>query len=472
MAESKAKAEGKGSVFLYNTLTRKKELFVPIRRGFVGLYTCGPTVYDYAHIGNLRSYIFEDLLKRVLLFNGFEVKHVMNLTDVGHLVSDADEGADKMEKGAKREGISAWDLAKKYTDAFMEDCRKLNILRPTIVCKATDHIKEQLDLIGELEKKGYTYRTSDGIYFDSAKFEGYGRLAGGRNKGIEPGKRVSVGEKRSPEDFALWKFSPKDEKRQMEWESPWGTGFPGWHIECSAMSMRYLGRHFDIHTGGVDHIPIHHPNEIAQSEAATGEKFVNYWLHGEFLVMENEKMSKSKGEFVTLGVLERRGFEPLAYRYFCLGTNYRKPLTFSWERLEAARDALARLRKEVLALKASRDSGPSGTTKEYDSEFLAGINDDLNLHEAMRAARRMLADEGISPARRLAAILDYDRVFGLGLGSLKEAAAPEDVVALAEEREKARRAKDWKRADELRKRISEKGFTVEDEPGGYSLTAK
>lgn len=473
MVEQHKVPSEKGSILLFNTLTRKKERFVPIHKGKVGLYTCGPTVYDYAHIGNLRTYIFEDVLRRILEFNGLEVRHVMNVTDVGHLVSDADTGIDKMEKGARREGVSAWEIAEKYTKAFFEDCAKLNMLKPTVICRATDHIKDQIGLIRQLDEKGYTYRTSDGIYFDTSKFKGYDRLLGAKHKGMEAGKRVSVGEKRNPTDFALWKFSPEGRKRQMEWESPWGTGFPGWHIECSAMSMRYLGHHFDIHTGGIDHIPIHHPNEIAQSEAATGEKFVNYWMHGEFLVTKSEKMSKSKGEFVTVSVLERKGFEPLDYRYLCLGTSYRKPLIFSWEGLQAARDALSRLRKEVIALKTAPAGGASSSgISKYDREFLAGINNDLNIHEALRVAHRMLADSSLSPKDRLSAILDYDRVFGLRLDSLKAEKAPKEVVELAEEREKARNAKDWRLADELRKRIAEKGFMIEDNPEGYSLTAK
>jgi cysteinyl-tRNA synthetase len=441
----------------------------------VGLYTCGPTVYDYAHIGNLRTYIFEDVLKRALEYNGLEVTHVMNITDVGHLVSDADEGIDKMEKGARREGKSAWEIADDYTKAFFEDCRRLNILKPTVVCKATDHIREQVELILTLERKGYTYKTSDGIYFDSSKFENYGKLARIKKEGLEAGKRVSLKEKRHSTDFALWKFSPKNEKRQMEWESPWGTGFPGWHIECSAMSMKYLGEHFDIHCGGIDHIPIHHPNEIAQSEAATDKKFVNYWLHGQFLITENEKMSKSAGEFMTLNRLIQKGFEPLDYRYFCLGTNYRKPLLFSWDRLAVAKDNFAKLKKELKELRnkaANEAQAPGKGPGEYDRMFLESINDDLNMHEALRVLHRLLRDNEVSPAAKHASAIKYDKVFGLGLDSLKETGIPQEVRELAEQREIARKNKNWKLSDALRKKIAEKGFTIEDTPKGYELIAK
>ena len=291
---------------IFDTYTRKKRKFVPIEKGKVGIYCCGPTVYNYAHIGNLRTYVFEDVLRRVLEYNGFEVKHVMNITDVGHLTSDADTGEDKIEVGARREGKSAWEIADFYTKAFFRDIERLNILKPKIVCKATDHINEMIELIKKLEEKNYTYRTSDGIYYDTSKFKEYGKLSGMNfkdlNEKLKAGARIEFNpEKKNITDFALWKFSPKDKKRQMEWNSPWGIGFPGWHIECSTMSMKYLGEHFDIHCGGIDHIPIHHTNEIAQSEAATGKKFVNYWVHGAFLVLsKNIKMAKSGENFITI----------------------------------------------------------------------------------------------------------------------------------------------------------------------------
>ena len=289
---------------LFNTLGRKKQTFKPIGKE-VGMYSCGPTVYLYQHIGNLRSYIFADILKRVLLYNEFKVKHVINITDVGHLTSDADEGEDKIEKAAAREGKKAEDIANYYFKIFEEDLNKLNIISPDVWCKATEHIKEQIELIKKLEKRGYTYKTSDGIYFNTSKFKNYGKLALLNSEGLEAGKRISVGEKKNKTDFALWKFSEKPGKRQQEWNSPWGIGFPGWHIECSAMSSKYLGEQFDIHMGGEDHIPIHHTNEIAQSECAFGKKpWVNFWMHGAFLTSKGEKVSKSKGGLFTISELK------------------------------------------------------------------------------------------------------------------------------------------------------------------------
>ena len=313
---------------LYNTLTHKLEEFKPITDKKVGLYTCGPTVYHYAHIGNLRSYIFEDILKRVLQYNNYEVNHVMNITDVGHLTDDGDNGEDKMEKGSKREGKTAWEIAEFYTQAFQKNLKELNIESPTTWCKATDNIPEQIELVQTLIDKGFTYETSDGIYFDTTKFPAYGEMANLQNQELEAGSRVEIGEKKNSHDFALWKFSKPEEKRQMEWEAFGRMGFPGWHIECSAMSSKYLGQHFDIHCGGIDHIPVHHTNEIAQSEAAFGEHpWVNYWMHGEFIVLKNdEKMSKSSDNFVTLNTLKEKGIDPLAYHFFLLQTHYRKPV--------------------------------------------------------------------------------------------------------------------------------------------------
>ena len=339
---------------LFNTLTRKKEPFVPIKKNEVGLYTCGPTVYAFAHIGNLRTYIFEDLLKRTLLFNHFNVKHIMNITDVGHLTSDSDTGEDKMLKGAKREKKTVWEIADFYTKAFQSDIKKLNILNPNIWCKATDHIKEQIALIQRLEQKGFTYVAGGNVYFDTSKLEDYGKLAR-LNLDAEQQSRVDKDEnKKNLHDFVLWFTKSKFEEQEMKWPSLWGeAGYPGWHIECSAMSMKYLGEQFDIHCGGIDHINIHHTNEIAQSEAATGKKpWVKYWLHGEFLVIgKDTKMAKSGDNFITLSTLEQRGYHPLDYRYFCLGTHYRMPLTFSFEALDGAKTARKRLVEKVLELK-------------------------------------------------------------------------------------------------------------------------
>ncbi|MEK6842665.1 MAG: cysteine--tRNA ligase, partial [Nanoarchaeota archaeon] len=333
---------------LYNTLSRKKEVFKPIHKNLVGMYSCGPTVYWYQHIGNLRTYIFSDILKRVLQYNNYKVKHVINVTDVGHLTSDSDEGEDKIEIAARKEGKTAGEIADYYLRVFKEDLKKLNILNPYLWPKATEHIKEQIELIKILEKKGYTYKTKDGIYFNTSKFKSYGKLAHLNIKGLQAGKRINLGEKKNKTDFALWKFSSSNsEKRLQEWNSPWGLGFPGWHLECSAMSMKYLGSHFDIHTGGQDHIPIHHTNEIAQSETATGKKFVNFWMHGAFLTYHGEKVSKSKGGLYAIFDLEEKGFNPLSFRYLCLTTHYRKPLDFSLQNLETAQISLERLKNII-----------------------------------------------------------------------------------------------------------------------------
>jgi len=332
---------------LYNTLTRSKELFRPLKEGEVFMYHCGPTVYNYAHLGNLRAYVFADILRRVFSFNNYAVKQVINITDVGHLTSDEDEGEDKLEAGARREGKSAQEIAEFYTGAFLEDMSALNIdTRATLFPKATEHIAEQIDLIKTLEKKGATYRTSDGVYFDTSACKQYGELAHLDIAGLKEGARVLKNpEKRNATDFALWKFSKPEEKRQQEWESPWGLGFPGWHLECSAMSMKYLGPHFDIHTGGIDHIPVHHTNEIAQSETATGEKFVNYWMHAGFVNIEGAKMAKSEENFITLKTLTEKGFSPLAYRYWLLTADYKKTINFTWEALEGAETAFRKLQR-------------------------------------------------------------------------------------------------------------------------------
>ena len=332
----------------YDTYSRSVRPFEPIEPGKAGVYCCGPTVYDYAHIGNLRTYLFEDLLRRTLEMAGYQVNHVMNITDVGHLTSDADTGEDKMEKGAARTGLTAWEIAEKYTAAFRADLDALNILEPHTWCRATDHIGEQIDDILEIERKGYSYITSDGVYFDTSKLSDYGYLARLDAEGLDAGSRVDKGEKRHVTDFALWKFSPGDRKRQMEWDSPWGRGFPGWHIECSAMSVKYLGRLFDIHCGGKDHIPVHHSNEIAQCEVAHGTRLANYWLHGYFLQTDREKMSKSAGEFLRLQSILDRGYDPLCYRYLCLTAHYRSDLKFTWDSLDSATVALGRLRQAVV----------------------------------------------------------------------------------------------------------------------------
>ena len=449
-------------------MTRKKEEFKSIVKGKVGMYTCGPTVYWYQHIGNLRTYLFSDFLKRVLLYNTYKVNQIINITDVGHLTSDADEGEDKMEKAALKEGKRAQDIAKHYFDVFHVDLHKLNILEPLNWTKATDHIPEQVTLIEQLEKKGFTYKTDDGIYFDTSKLEDYGILAGIQKDQIKAGKRVDIGGKKHTTDFALWKFSGEVGKRQQEWDSPWGVGFPGWHIECSAMSMKYLGKTFDIHVGGEDHRQIHHPNEIAQSEAATGKKFVHYWLHGAFLLdKEGKKVSKSTGGLYTLSELEEQGYAPMHYRYFCLQTHYRKPLQFSFENLDSAKNAFERLKRKVFELKATEHTGRD-KTKEYEKEFHSAINNDLNIPEALQVFLKMLDDSAFDTCKRIALLEKFDTVLGLGVVEFKEEkfTVPQDIQELIDAREVLRKEKKWAESDILRQRILEKGFRVIDMPQG------
>lgn len=453
---------------LYDTYTRSLRDFEPLQPPEVGLYTCGPTVYDYAHIGNLRTYIFEDILRRVLEFNGYPVKHVMNITDVGHLVSDADTGEDKMEKGARRTGKSAWEIAEFYAGAFQEDLRNLNILNPSIWCKATEHIQDQVDFVRCIEDHGYTYRTSDGIYFDTSKLENYGYLGRLDIEGLQAGTRIDMGEKRHATDFALWKFSPRDQKRQMEWDSPWGVGFPGWHIECSTMSAKYLGPFFDIHCGGEDHISVHHTNEIAQTEACYGTRLANFWLHGYFLQLEDARMSKSSGEFLRLQSLIDRGYDPLAYRFFCLGALYRVKLTFAWESLDGAAVALDRLR-----MAAYEWGEPGSVDQGYADRFKAIVNEDLNMPRAV-ALTWDLVKSDLPPATKKATIILFDQVLGLRLAEWepKEEVIPDEIQELVEQRQKARQEKRWKDADALRDQVVQAGFEIEDTPHGPRLKRK
>ena len=447
------------SLKLYNTLTRKKEKFIPIHKGKVGIYTCGPTVYWYQHIGNLRSYIFSDILKRVLIYNRYKINHIMNVTDVGHLTSDADSGDDKIEKAAKKEGKKAEDISNYYLKVFRDDFKKLNIIEPNKWTKATGHIKEQIELIKKLEKKGYTYKTKDGIYFNSSKLKDYGKLARLDIKGLQEGKRINLGEKKNKTDFALWKFSEKPGERQQEWKSPWGVGFPGWHIECSAMSMKYLGETFDIHTGGIDHIPIHHTNEIAQSEAATGEKFVNYWMHGNFLTFKGEKVSKSKGGLYTISELEEKGFSPLEYRYLCLTTHYRKPLNFTLENLESARNSYQRLKNIISEIKDDKK-----INEVYLKKFEKDINYDLNMPNALAELWDFIRDK--KAKGKYQTIKNMDEVFGLDLLKKEKVEISKKVKELIKEREKARKEKDWKKADELRDKIKKQGYSLDDTKKG------
>lgn len=453
---------------LYDTYTRSLRTFEPLHPPEVGMYACGPTVYDYAHLGNLRTYIFEDLLRRTLEFNGFKVKHVMNITDVGHLTSDADSGEDKMEKGSRRTGKSAWEIAEFYAQAFKEDMKLLNILEPDIWCKATDHIQEQIDTIRCIEKKGFTYQTSDGIYFDTSKLPDYGYLGRLDIEGLQAGVRIDMGEKRNPTDFALWKFSPSDKQRQMEWDSPWGVGFPGWHIECSAMSAKYLGTFFDIHCGGEDHINVHHTNEIAQTEACYGTRLANFWIHGYFLQIGDEKMAKSTGGFLRVQTLVEKGIDPLAYRYFCLNAIYRAKLNFTWEGLDGAVTSLDRLRS------AAYEWGPAGAPDDgFLEKFQAAINDDLNLPKAMAVTWELTKSDLPAPVRK-ATLLQFDRVLGLRIGEWTPTVEtiPAEITALAEQRQLARKEKRWQDADALRQQITTAGYEIEDTPQGPHIKAR
>ncbi len=428
------------------------------------------------HLGNLRSFLFEDILKRTLLLNGFKVKHVMNITDVGHLTSDADTGEDKMLQGAQREHKTVWQIADFYTNAFISDCKKLNLLPPKILCKATDHIKEQIELIQKLEKKGFTYLARGNVYFDTSKLSDYGKLAGlDRNAETEAKARVEKDlHKKNPHDFVLWFTKSKFQEQEMKWSSPWSApGYPGWHIECSAMSMKYLGEQFDLHCGGIDHIPVHHTNEIAQSEAAIGKKqWVKYWLHNEFLVLSpGEKMAKSGDNFIILSSLNEKGFHPLDYRYFCLGTHYRTPLAFSFEALEGAKNARKRLMEKVLELKKSKKNEPTNSdlAEQYLGQFTEQLNDDLNTPQALATMWAMLKDEGLGAKEKYGLLLKFDVVFGLDLKKVKEEKIPGPVIALAKERLQARNMKDWKKADALRQKIAALGYIIGDTKKGFEV---
>ncbi len=462
-------------ITLFNTLSRKKEEFHPIHKDHVGLYCCGPTVYFYAHIGNLRTYIFEDILKRVLLFNNFKVKHVMNITDVGHLTSDADEGEDKMLKGAKREGKTVWDIARYYEDAFMSDIHKLNILDPDIKCKATDHIQDMIDLIKKLESKNMTYIANGNVYYDIMRFPHYGVLARINIEELQAGARIEVDEhKRNPLDFVLWFTKSKFDNQEMKWDSPWGTGYPGWHIECSAMSMKYLGEHFDIHCGGIDHINVHHTNEIAQSEGATGHKWVNFWMHGEFLVMDKGKMSKSTGEFLTLTVLQQKGYDPLDYRYLCLNTHYRTPLTFTFESLDSARAAFQGLKNKIIEFRKNNDKKDDSNMliiQKYHADFMDSINDDLNMPKALAVLWGVIRDKDLKDSEKLHLIFEFDKVLGLDLVNVVEETIdiPDEIRTIVDERQEARKKKDFKKSDELRDLLKEKGYAVDDTKGGIKI---
>jgi len=459
---------------LFNSKTRKKELFTPLNPdSVVSLYTCGPTVYDYAHIGNLRTFLFEDVLRRTLEWEGYAVRQVMNITDVGHLTDDADSGEDKMEKGARREKRTVWDIAKQYTDAFIADTVALNILPPTERPRATDYIPQQIEMIAVLEKKGFTYTTSDGVYFDTSRFPAYGKMARLDVAGLEEGARVEKNaEKRNATDFALWKFSPTGEgvaQRAMEWESPWGVGFPGWHIECSAMAKALLGETIDIHCGGVDHMPVHHTNEIAQSEAANGVEFVHTWMHGEFLLINEGRMGKSEGNFITLSTLREKGFDPLAYRLFVLGAHYRSKLNFTWDTLKKSQTAV-----DKLIYTASQWDAPTEEHSHLIEKFETALEDDLNMPQAMAVVWELVKSD-LSSGEKAATLYAFDLVLGLDIekraGSLrtKIATAGKELNDLLERRATARAAKDYATSDSIRNQIATMGFVVEDTPEGTML---
>lgn len=459
---------------IYNTLTRQKEDFTPIREGKAYMYSCGPTVYNYAHIGNLRTYIFMDLFRRTLRYDGYKLKGVMNITDVGHLLSDGDTGEDKMQKASREQKKSPWEIAAYYTDVFFTDLKKLNIGKPEIIAKATDHIQEMIDYVQKLVEKGYGYEIDDGIYFDIGKFPGYGKLSRLNLEEQQAGARVEVNsQKRHPADFALWKKA--EPEHIMQWPSPWGMGYPGWHIECSAMSLKYLGMPFDIHTGGVDHIPVHHENEIAQNEALTGKKSVNYWVHGEFMLVNNGKMSKSLGNTYRISDLEERGYKALDFRYFCLNTHYRKKLNFTFEGLDAAKAAYARLLAQVYKHKTAKASGDTALAEKYLEQFRQALDDDLNVPLALGILWTMMKE---TPAKELyTAALEFDKVLGLDLDKAEapkeeeqKTEAPQEVIALCEERKAAKAAKDWAKADKLRADIAAMGYTVVDTKDGYKVT--
>jgi cysteinyl-tRNA synthetase len=452
----------------FNTLSRKIEIFKPKKEGQALIYTCGPTCYWFAHIGNLRTYIFEDVLKRVLIYNGYKVKHVMNITDVGHLVSDQDVGEDKILLAAKREKKSAKEIARFYERAFKRDLKRLNILEPDVWIRATETIKDQIEFIKILEKKGFTYLTEDGVYFDTSKLKKYGRLWP-KEMEILPGARVEmVPGKKNPTDFALWKFAKG--RKEMVWDSPWGKGFPGWHTECVVMSVKELGIPFDIHCGGVDHILIHHTNEIAQAEAAFSKILANYWLHGEFLLVDGKKMAKSLGNIFTLDNLIQKGFNPLSFRYFCLQAHYRSKLNFTFNALKASENALKNLYSLVsfLASKKGKKVNLKKIKKEKE-KFLEIVNKDLNTPKALALMWEVLSNKSLNESEKYLLLIDFDRVFGLNLEKVPALKIPKKIEKMIFEREKLRKEKKWEEADKIREKIKEAGFIIEDTESGPKI---
>ena len=461
---------------VYNTLTRKKEDFVTIDKNKVRMYSCGPTVYSYAHIGNLRTYIFMDLLRRVMKYDGYKIKGVMNITDVGHLLSDGDEGEDKMQKAAREQKKTPWEIAAYYTDVFFNDLAALNIGKPEIIAKATDHIPEMIAFVQALMEKGYAYEIGDGIYYDISKFPSYGKLSGQTVDEKEAGARIEEnGDKRHPADFALWKKA--DKNHIMQWESPWGMGFPGWHIECSAMSRKYLGEVFDLHTGGIDAVPVHHENEIAQNEALAGKQTVHYWMHGEFMMVDGGKMSKSLGNVYTIAQLREKGYEPLDFRFFCLNAHYRKKLNFTFEGMNAAKTSRERLNATLYAHKIAQTPTDAKLLEDYETKFVDAINDDLNIPLALGVLFNLLKEPKSKDVYALA--LKFDKVFGLDFDKVtapqqeeQKIDAPQEVLDLIEQRKAAKKDKNFALADEIRNKISDLGYEIKDTREGVLVTKK
>ena len=470
-------------MYIYNTLTRKKEEFIPNEAGKAAMYTCGPTVYHYAHIGNLRSYIMEDVLEKYLRFTGYDVKRVMNITDVGHLTSDGDTGDDKMLKGAKREHKTVMEIAKFYTDAFFSDCKKLNIKTPDVVEPATGCIDDFIKVISSLIEKGFAYEAGGNIYFDTSKLEQYYVFNDFKEEDLAVGVREGVEEdinKRNKADFVLWFTKSKFDDQELKWDSPWGVGYPGWHIECSCISMKHLGEYLDIHCGGIDNAFPHHTNEIAQSEAYIGHKWCNYWFHVLHLNTNSGKMSKSKGEFLTVSLLESKGYNPLVYRFFCLLSHYRKSLVFTYENLDNAQVSYNKLLSKIAQLLA--DNGGEVDKTEFDrykKEFTDAMDNDLNTSMAITALFNVLKAD-INAKTKLALIKEFDRVLSLDLieqaenlkNSSQEEEIPAEVLEIAQQRQEARKAKDFATADALREKILQMGYVIEETRQGTKISKK
>ena len=453
---------------LYNTLTRQKEVFKPINEKEVSIYSCGPTVYGRAHIGNMRAYIFMDNLREVLKYNGYKLRHAMNITDVGHLTSDADEGEDKMEKAAREQKKAPMEIANHFMNIFFEDMNRLNISKPEIICRATDHIKEMENYVKKIVENGYAYETSKGIYFDVSKLPTYGELSKVDLEGQKSGARIEVDdEKRNPHDFALWIKAP--DNHIMKWDSAWGMCYPGWHIECSAMGNKYLGDHFDIHTGGVDHIPIHHENEIAQARGAYGKNPANFWMHTEFLLIDGGKMSKSLGNTYSIETLMEKGIDPISYRYFTYSSHYRNKLNFTWDAIKSADISLKRLRENYKMQAEGKEDVEDSVIEEYRNKFKEAINDDLNMSEALSIMWNV-AKSKVKSEKNAKLLKEFDSVMKLSIDKEEETLdIPEEINEILNERKEARENKDFAKSDMLRDLLAEKGYEVKDTKEGQKI---